>query len=300
MIKIRFLLLQATLFLCLLTGFSLSGHADPAAPADTAHSPESEDKIQLFPPAEPIAFERPYFLDREEGWFWYIDPKPEKKKENKKKKDEIRTEPKYIEPKNYKSYWPDFKTSRDIQAYQKELLDAAVMDPSPEKVKNYIKFQQYIMSKSRLFTDVAQRVIWENPELDQEAKTPQAVIARTVSNQLQHEDVTRKMSQIAGTGGIFFFFSSTCPYCHLEGPILKRFEERYGIKVIAISLDGGGLPEYPNPIIDHGAGQALQIESTPTLFFGKPPKELIRLANGFLSEKEIEERLLSIMEEKIK
>lgn len=251
-----------------------------------------EEKVDLEIPKEPtLIVDRPYYQKWEEGWFWYLDPKPAKKKKEEKPKASPRTE-----PKDFKSKWPEFKTADDIHAYEKILLGAAVMDPTPEKVQQYLEFQKYIMSKSRLFTDVAQRVIWENPELDQSAKKPRADYAREVVYQQSKEEISRKMAQIARKGGIFFIFSSTCPYCHLEAPILKQFETAYGVKIIPVSIDGGGLPEYPRPILDNGIASALEVNVTPTLFFGVPPKEMHRIANGFVAFDELRDRVISIVE----
>jgi conjugal transfer pilus assembly protein TraF len=242
---------------------------------------------------------RPYYFNHEEGWFWYIDPpKPEKPLKPKKTKEKLESEPKSqkIEPKGFRSGWPEFHTAEDIHAYAKRLMDRAVMDPTPEKVKKYLVFQKYILSRSRLFTDVATRVIWDTPELDQAAEKPRADIARTVLARVSQQDINRRLAKASRLGGVFFFFSSICPYCRLEAPILKRLEETYGIKVIPVSIDGGGLPEYPHPILDNGIAAALNISVTPTLFFGVPPKQMQRIANGFITMDELQERILSVAE----
>jgi conjugal transfer pilus assembly protein TraF len=273
-------------------------HAD-LLDSTTLPNPEEKQSSMILKEEEPasevpVDFRKPYYHDREEGWFWYIDPQPPKKKE--KKKSQPAPQPARIEPKDYKTGWPDFKNADDLHAYQKQILDNAVMDPTPEKVKKYLDFQKYIMSKSRLFTDVAQRVIWESPELDTAAQKPRADYARSVVAQITLQEMNQKLIQMGKQGGIFFIFSSTCPYCKLEAPILKRFENTYGIKVIPVTIDGGGLPEYPNPILDNGIASALNVNVTPTLFFGVPPKDMRRIANGFIAFDELQERLINISE----
>ncbi|WP_018299803.1 conjugal transfer protein TraF [Fangia hongkongensis] len=44
------------------------------------------------------------------------------------------------------------------------------------------------------------------------------------------------------------FFSSTCPHCKRFMPVLKRFSVTYHFKVYDYTLDGAGLPSYPDPL----------------------------------------------------
>ena len=48
--------------------------------------------------------------------------------------------------------------------------------------------------------------------------------------------------------GLAFIFSSTCPYCHQFAPTLKQFAQQTGLPVYAFSVDGRGLPQYPQPL----------------------------------------------------
>jgi len=243
-----------------------------------------------------VMFDRTYYQEREEGWFWYRMipvPKKEIKKEPKKETQET---VKKIEPKDFQSKWPEFKHAEDIHVYLNELKDKAVMNPTVENIKDYLEFQKYVMSKSRLFADVTQRVIWSNPELDQSARKPLGEITQPITVNEKIEDTSKKLKEISEKGGIYFFFLSTCPYCHMEAPLLRQLEAMYGIKVIPVSIDGPGLPEYPHPIQDRGIAHILNVEKTPTLFFGKPPKEIRRIANGFISLPELIDRIISVSE----
>ena len=245
----------------------------------------------------PMIYDRTYYQDREEGWFWYrMIPVPKKATKKDRKKETQEPEKKKIEPKDFQSKWPEFKHAEDIHAYINELKDKAVMNPTVENIKDYLEFQKYVMSKSRLFADVTQRVIWSNPDLDQSARKPLGEITQPIAVNEKIEDTSKKLKEISEKGGIYFFFLSTCPYCHMEAPLLRQLEETYGIKVIPVSIDGPGLPEYPSPIQDRGIARILNVEKTPTLFFGKPPKEIRRIANGFISLPELIDRIISVSE----
>src|ERR1700693_1292246 len=119
-------------------------HAD-LLDSTTIPKPEEKQSSMILKEEEPasevpVDFSKPYYHDREEGWFWYIDPQPPKKKEIKK--SQPAPQPARIEPKDYKTGWPDFKNADELHAYQKQILDNAVMDPTSEKVKKYLDFQK--------------------------------------------------------------------------------------------------------------------------------------------------------------
>lgn len=48
--------------------------------------------------------------------------------------------------------------------------------------------------------------------------------------------------------GLAFFFSSKCSYCHKFAPTLEIFTKQTGLPVYAFSVDGLGIPQYPNPL----------------------------------------------------
>lgn len=45
---------------------------------------------------------------------------------------------------------------------------------------------------------------------------------------------------------LIFLFSSHCPHCHNQAPILKAFSDENHFEVDAYSLDNQGIEEYPD------------------------------------------------------
>jgi len=73
---------------------------------------------------------------------------------------------------------------------------------------------------------------------------------------------------------------------------VKRFAQIYGWSVLAISLDGGSLPEFPHAKRNNGMAEQLQISHVPALIALHPKTgQLIPLASGLISESEIEQRI---------
>lgn len=97
------------------------------------------------------------------------------------------------------------------------------------------------------------------------------------------------------THGLIFVFRSDCPFCHRFAPILKRFEQEFGMTVLAVSMDGGTLPEYPDARPDNGIATRLNARSVPALYLTQPAKREIRpVGFGLMSDTELLERIATL------
>lgn len=231
-----------------------------------------------------------YLKEHDRGWFWYEPveipqektPEPEKKPEPQAS---VAPNP-YVDP------------TGAMKAYQKSIEDArnlAILDPSPANVKHYMAVQKEAMNRSGIFADTWRRVLWETPELDESLKSPMGKAGMDVHKNQVRLGKEEAINQLAQTDGIFFFFKKSCPYCHAQAPILKSFAARYGVSVIPISLDGGGLPEYPVPAPDVGWAERLGVNVTPAMFMVNPrTREIVPMAYGVISEEEIKDRIYTI------
>ncbi|MDQ3230346.1 MAG: conjugal transfer protein TraF, partial [Pseudobdellovibrionaceae bacterium] len=150
-----------------------------------------------------------------------------------------------------------------------------ILEPNINKKEQYQTHTKKINEQSQNFANVFQRTVWTNPEYDYTLEQPvasQAIIARNEAKARQDDDNLRR---IASTRGLLFFFQSDCPICHRMAPILKKFAEDYGMTVIPISLDGGGLPEFPYPKMNYAAGRRLDVKRVPALFLVDPETDTI-------------------------
>ena len=151
-----------------------------------------------------------------------------------------------------------------------------------------------MIDKASVFADVAQRVIWANPEFDYTVTgRPVNAKALEVFDRAQINAREGTAMALAKDHALFFFFRSDCPYCHQFGPYLKEFEAKFGLAVVPISVDGGPLlPAYPNPKIDNGIARALDVREVPALFLVEPRGgKIVPIGYGVLSESELLERL---------
>ena len=231
-----------------------------------------------------------FFLDKERGWFWREEirepapPKPKKIVEPSASP----TPPVQPAPTPLSVAW----LRKNLETYRDQAIDA----PTPENVAAYFYLQRVMMDKAHRFTDVAHEVVMSDPRLDENVRRPISSFAVQAANREATRTSQDSLSLIAKSTGILFFFRSDCTYCHLQAPLLKVLEDRYGFKVYPVSLDGlpmpGGL--FPDFHTDQGQAAQLGVQATPALFLLNPPGKILPLAQGVLSLDDLTNRILTV------
>lgn len=189
---------------------------------------------------------------------------------------------------------PEIAQMKAIKEKMEELRVIAVVNPTPQNVKNYIRYQEEQMDRSALFADVWRRVIWDSPELDYSQRGGRPTMATAIRSfdDSRSDKVRGSIASLAQTHGLYFFYRGDCPFCHALAPILKQFEQIHGIRVIAISIDGGKLPEFPRFVNDNGQSANLGVRSVPAIYLAVPgSRSVTPIGTGVMSLVEIEERI---------
>jgi conjugal transfer pilus assembly protein TraF len=231
-----------------------------------------------------------FFERHAEGWHWYESLRDGEVKEEKKENQQP----------GPKSRTP----SQEIEAQRKALeqkLHAAILKPTQENITVYLLLQKALMDQSEKFSNEWKKVVMTTPSLDETLIHPVDQNALPLYYAEQRHDLEKHIKALSKEYGLFFFFRENCPYCHQFAPIVKRFSEKYGWSVLAISLDKGVvgssslkslIPEFSHPKRDNGIGERLGITHVPALIAIHPAtKKLIPLAYGLISEGEIEARV---------
>ena len=233
--------------------------------------------------------DKAYYNDNARGWYWYEKPAVKKKKEKK-------SEPVIASSGGNSS--PGQMSAREILKKQGEAWEnaaaEATLNPTPENIQRYMLLSMSVNAQSERFATSLKNSLRLNPQFDytiEHPVNPQAIIAKTE----QHNEISdSKLKSVAKESGIIFFFRSDCPYCHRFAPIMKIFASAYGFDVIPVSLDGGGLPEYPNPQKNVDMGRKLNVSTVPAVFLVNPSKNIVSTVGfGFVDFAELQHRVLS-------
>ena len=239
----------------------------------------STDTQQIEPDPQSAA----YWLRNREGWFWYRDPPA--------------AAPRPVPPAP--------KPARELvefEAMQKRLEDlkrVAVMNPSDANLTAYMRYQRMVMNKSEHFAERWQRLVWTVPDLDYGMTgRPTNAMAINVFDEQQRDRQTQTIKSLAATHGLIFVFRGDCPHCHRFAPILKRFEQEFGFTVLAISMDGRAIPEYPNARPDNGMAARLNATAVPALYLTAPATREIRpVGFGVMSMTDLVERIAALAQD---
>ena len=220
----------------------------------------------------------------ERGFHWYPDPS--------QPKDEQEPEPPAPPPPAYK----EMKTLEDVRKEIERLKNIAILDPTEENVLTWLEANNWVMDKSSVFADTARRVAWANPHVDYNNRQTTVNTALSDYRSDRREDFKKNIADLSANHGIFFFYRSDCRFCHQQAPILKLLEAKYGIKVMAVSMDGGPMPNFADAVPDNGISYVVSngqgVTTVPAIFLVKrETRESMPIGTGILAAEEIVERI---------
>jgi len=223
-----------------------------------------------------------------EGWFFYNEKYPPKKEEKKEKEP---TQKQVVIQTDQKPLF----TER-MRKKAEELLSTALENPTPENVKAYMEFNKYALTLASNFALVWQKVLMSNPELM--SMIPEADPDKAIYYRVLYQEQREKLMELSRKAGLFFFFSSSCPYCRRQAYYLRMLQEEIPFYIKAISLDGGTLPEFPNASPDNGISARLNVTLVPSIFLAFPEEDrFARISSGLVSISELKRRLLYYVED---
>lgn len=235
-----------------------------------------------------------FYGGKEEGWFFYKDPKEMKRKE-------LEVPPPSPEPEAPAA--ESAVKGEEVRPFSvkwlrenlDKLRDIALDDPSPENVRAYYYAQRVMLDKADKFATASREVVLSDPYLDENNNFPYASAARANLMRLQHDAKKAGLRSLSEKVGIWFFFDSKCAKCSMQVSVVNHLAKDYGFLVKGISLDGQGLAGLEVPFVrDRGQFRALNLSMTPTLVMAVPPKTFLILSQGVLSDESADDRILSV------
>ena len=239
-----------------------------------------------------------FFEDHARGWHWYealpVPKKPEKPvSEAQVSETQVsKTQKPKTEQAQAASQDPSELLEKDKEQIKQQLA-AALVNPTPQNLYAYMALQKQTMERAHHFAQVWQEVVLRYPELDDTLKFPTTQTGRHIFYEQEKQQLFQRIQSLKGTHGLYFFFRENCPYCKAFAPIVKTFAEKYGWKVLAISLSGEVSQEFTDVIKDNGMAQKLGVTHVPALFVVNPGQStVLPIAHGLVSEAEIEQRIL--------
>lgn len=235
----------------------------------------------------------PFWDEFRRGWHFYEDPETEMPPAPAPPPKPTPPKP---EAKRRDTRAPELIEFERLQKRLEEFRNIAIIRPTESNVRRYMELEARVVRQASYFSDVAQRVAWSTPDLDMTLQgRPVNARAIEVFDREQVQSRNQSLASLARTHVLFFFFRSDCPYCHAFAPTLETFQARHGIQIVPISVDGGGLPNFPQFRRDNGISRTLQVTQVPAVFLAEPFSGTITpIGFGVLSESQLVERIATV------
>lgn len=257
----------------------------------------------------PAAADGLYWDRAREGWFWYQDPPPSAE-EPRKSEESKESEPPALDPadpavREALKRWPVDEEAlprlpvKWLRALQDVKMERALEDLTAGTLREYLLVHREHFRRSKEFTELWRLVLYTNPDLDPASARPVSTAGLQVADSIDRAEREQTFSAWADRAGLYFFFSSACPYCQKFAPILKLFATSHGWSVFAVTQDGRPLPEFPDAKPDNGMSDAIGVRAVPAVFLAIPGERFLApVGQGFLTLTELEDRVATLLKER--
>ncbi|MGB3469768.1 MAG: conjugal transfer protein TraF [Erythrobacter sp.] len=178
-----------------------------------------------------------------------------------------------------------------------ELKARAILEPTTQNVQAYISFQREQLDRASNFADVWRRAIWQNPELDYTLERPINTLGKKTWSTQRTATRDAALAAISQRYGVFYFYSSGCAACEVFSPIIRGVSDRFGMTVMAVSIDGGPNAAFPNYLIDTGQFEAMGMagKQVPALvLFDTVTKQPMPIGYGVMAADDVMDRIFTL------
>lgn len=185
-----------------------------------------------------------------------------------------------------------------VTAELRELKARAILEPTPQNITAYIRYQREQLDRSSLFSDVWQRAVWQDPELDYTQVRPVSTLGKRQWIDQRKADRDQLLNSLSERYGLFYFFAQSCAPCSVMSPILKSVADSHRIPVMAVSTDGGPSEVFPRYVVDSGQRERMGLESKVTpavVLFDSRTKRAIPIGYGVLPADELMDRIFTLV-----
>lgn len=289
---------------------------------------------------QPQSQNSPNFYDRRsEGWYWYDDPEIKRKQELEKQKKLLEQDQKkklaeqaqpvvieqpkiavkqvdILDPNTQKLNQPIVVQADEpkvkplsadwLKQHMPERLMRAIDNPFDKDgrpsndTKAYMYMQRLALDKSQNFSKAANILTQTDPFLDETSRVPVDTAANKVFSmalEKDKEEITKHLSKFTG---LWFFFDTSCSFCHSQYQYLKDFRIAHNFKIMMISMDGSRLPSMSaseNVLPDRGQAKRLQLKVTPSIVLVAPPNNFYVVSQGLITPESLLSKILLVAEQ---
>ncbi|GER94860.1 hypothetical protein A45J_2626 [hot springs metagenome] len=232
------------------------------------------------------------------GWFWYEDPvaeeikKPEQPKEPEKsrepeKKETVREEPK-------KDF--DFPVVSEAPPVLRKFLK----EPTEENAQEYLAWQyKYFQHLKKIGYNLRNAYLRYGGQLYPISGYPEGALASIYFLKERDNLIAKHIASVRDKIGLIYFYSTDCPTCQGQKPVLSSFLEKHRLSIRGVSVDGNIDNDMPfTSIYNPDLIQQYGITSIPTILAvidvkGQPKVHVLGV--GLTSVDAMESQIINFM-----
>lgn len=171
----------------------------------------------------------------------------------------------------------------------------AVISQKESDIYKFLETHNLIVSRGIDFARNVQRLIERNPKYSN-SQSYYRNIADEELKEVQKQEILSTANQ---RYGLVFVYSSGCPYCARQLPVLLKLKQNYGFKLLGISADGEHFEGLDETISNPGIVNDPNIQSFPTIMLlDKQRPARIFISKGLTTLDELTERIVNRIKER--
>lgn len=223
-----------------------------------------------------------WYARHQEGWFWYrSQPEP------------VEPEPTNPEVSTAAGAIPPVLSTAWFREHMSAYEDKAIDDPTPESLSALLYLNRVMKEKSERFAEVGQRVIHNDPLLDENVRRPLDPSSARVNDIHAYQAREAVLRQVAQRAGLLLYYQGRCTLCQHQAHAVQLLNRLYGFPLIPVTTDHVTLPEFPDS--RHQAPPpVLGIQAYPSLFLMEPPDTYLLLRQGASNFTDLADRIVTV------
>ena len=111
-----------------------------------------------------------------------------------------------------------------------------------------------------------------------------------------HHESSDIFSKFKNKFSLEFIYSSQCGFCHKLSYVLNELKAEYGISIHPVTVDGGSIIGFENPVYDPEFIKLNDIKAFPTLIAKNKNNQRYLIAQGFISKNELKNNIETLLD----
>ena len=189
---------------------------------------------------------------------------------------------------------PEEKAYQLNQLWEKQ-RQRAVITSSKTDIEKFLATHNLIINKGIDFAKITQNLIENSPIL----ANSDSYYKNMYEQKIKEQEKDAILLNAHKRYGLVFIYSSTCPHCHRQLPIILSLVEKHKLKVMGISADSNYFADLNENITDENIVNDPLVRAFPTiLLLDKKRPAKIFISKGLTSLSDLEEKIARRIKER--